>query len=92
MRHFTSVYTVCLDKNDLEINEIQFYLEIIARNPSIYTKDHLNFIVSNQKEESISVYRVNTPHMNLVHILAYIQKRHVSQVITKLMTGYINII
>ena len=34
--------------------EIQFYLEIIACDPSIYTMGHFMFIVSNQKEESIS--------------------------------------
>ena len=34
--------------------EIQFYLEIITCNPSIYTMDHPKFIVSNQKEELIS--------------------------------------
>ena len=34
--------------------EIQLYLEIIACEPSIYTMDHPKFIVSNQKEESIS--------------------------------------
>ena len=30
-------------------NEIQFYLVIITCDPSIYTNDHLKFIVSNQK-------------------------------------------
>ena len=33
--------------------EIQFYLEIITCNPSIYTMDHPKFTVLNQKEESI---------------------------------------
>ena len=33
---------------------IQFYLEIMTGDPSIYTMDHLKFIVSNQKEGSIS--------------------------------------
>ena len=37
---------------------MQFYLEIITGDPSIYTMDHLKFIVLNQKEESISVIRV----------------------------------
>ena len=35
--------------------EKQFYLEIITFNPLIHTKAHPKFIVSNPKEESISV-------------------------------------
>ena len=34
--------------------KIQFHLEIITCDPWIYTMDHPKFIVSNQKEESIS--------------------------------------
>ena len=40
-------------KQSLE-KEIQYCLDIIACDPSIYTMDHLKFIVSNQKEESIA--------------------------------------
>ena len=36
--------------------EIQFYLEIITCDQSIYTLDHPKFIVSNQKEESIYAF------------------------------------
>ena len=34
--------------------EIQFYLEIISCDRSINTMDHSKYILSNQKEESIS--------------------------------------
>ena len=34
--------------------EIQFYLEIITCDPSIYTMDHSTFIILKRKEESIS--------------------------------------
>ena len=34
--------------------EIQFYLEIMTCDPLIFTMDHPKFIVSSQKEESIS--------------------------------------
>ena len=44
-------------KGSLE-KEIQFYLEIIACDPSIYTMDQPKFIAFYQKEESISAYRV----------------------------------
>ena len=37
---------------------MQFYLEIITCDPLIYTTDHPKFIVSYQKEEPISAYRV----------------------------------
>ena len=36
-----------------------FILEIITCDPCIYTMDHSKFIVSNQKEESISAEMVN---------------------------------
>ena len=39
--------------------EIQFYLENITCNPSIYTMDHPKFIVSNQKEESIKLQQIS---------------------------------
>ena len=35
--------------------ERQFYLEILACDPSNYTMDHPKFIVSNKKEESIYI-------------------------------------
>ena len=45
----------CLLRQNLSSEkEIQFYLETITYAPSIYTMDHPGFIVSNQKEESIS--------------------------------------
>ena len=34
--------------------EIQYYLEVLTCDPAIYTMDHPIFIVSNQKDESIS--------------------------------------
>ena len=46
--------------------EIHFHLDIITCDPSIYTLDHPKFIVSNQKEESIRVYRVKKyPYLDL---------------------------
>ena len=39
--------------------EIQFYLEIIMCDPSIYTIDRPKSIVSSQKEESFGTYRIN---------------------------------
>ena len=36
----------------------QYYLEFITSDPLIYTTDHPKFIVSSQKEESISTQRV----------------------------------
>ena len=55
MLHFIKVYIVCQDKNDLQIKKCNFYMEIITCDTSVYTMDHPKFIVSNQKEESISV-------------------------------------
>ena len=46
-------------KNNLMRKKYNFYLEIKAHNPLIYTMDHPKFIVSNQKEESIGAERVN---------------------------------
>ena len=43
-----------LDKNELQRKKYNFYMEIIACDPLIYIMDHPKFIVSNQKEESIS--------------------------------------
>ena len=37
--------------------EIQFYLQNLNCNPSIFTMDHSKFIVQHQKEESISTIR-----------------------------------
>ena len=48
-----------LRQNDLQRKTYtHFYLEIITCDPSIYTMDHPKFIVSNQKEEFMSTYRV----------------------------------
>ena len=58
MRHFIRVYTVCQAKNSLQRKKYNFYLEIIACDPMIYTMDHPKFIVLYQKEESISAKRV----------------------------------
>ena len=49
-----------LRQNDLQRTKYNFYLVIITCDPSIYTMDHPKFIVSNQKEESISAIRVKT--------------------------------
>ena len=43
-----------ISKDYLERMKCNFYLEIITCDPSIKTMDHPMFIVSNQKEESIS--------------------------------------
>ena len=40
--------------------EIQFLLEIIIRDPSIYTMNHTKLIASYQVEEPIRIQRVNT--------------------------------
>ena len=53
MSHFICVYTFCIDKSEFQ-RQIQFYLEIIMCDPSVYTLGHPKFIVSNQKEEPIS--------------------------------------
>ena len=42
----------------LHRKEIQYFLEITTCDLSIYTMDHHKFIVSNQKEESISAQGV----------------------------------
>ena len=39
-------------------NLMQYYLEIITCDPSIYTMDYSKFILSNQQEESINTQRV----------------------------------
>ena len=41
--------------------EIYFCLEIIKCDPLMYTMGPLKFIVSNQKEDSISAFRVEMP-------------------------------
>ena len=51
--HHQGLHYLIRQKLSLEI-KIQFYLEIITHDPSIYTIGHPKFIVSNQKEESIS--------------------------------------
>ena len=60
--HFIRVYTICLDKNNLQRKIYNSHLEIIARVPMIYTIDYPKFIVSNQKEESNSAYRIKKSH------------------------------
>ena len=57
MGHIIRVYTICLAKNGLQRMKYNIYLEIIAGEWSIYRMDHPKFIVSNQKEESILVYK-----------------------------------
>ena len=44
-----------LKSNAFQRNKYIFFFKIITCNPSIYTLDHPKFIVSNEKEESISV-------------------------------------
>ena len=34
------------------MKEIRFYVEMITRDPSVYTLDHPKFIASNQKEKA----------------------------------------
>ena len=47
--------------------EIKFYLDIITGTPLIYTMDHPKLIVSNQKEESISIlWLVSSEHSGSV--------------------------
>ena len=46
MWNFIRVYTVCSDKNE---KEVQFYLEIITCDPSMYIMDLPELIVSNHK-------------------------------------------
>ena len=43
----------CLPRQNLS-SEIPYFLETITCDPSIYAMDHPKFIISNQKEESIS--------------------------------------
>ena len=43
-----------LSQNESLVKEKQFYIAIKTCDPSIHTMDHPKFIVSNQKEESIS--------------------------------------
>ena len=38
------------------------YLKVITDDPLIHTMDHPKFVVSNQKEDSISIQRVNGNH------------------------------
>ena len=43
-----------LRQNQISEKEIQFYFELMTFDPWIYAMDHPKFIISNQKEESIS--------------------------------------
>ena len=58
MLHFIRVYTVCKGKKDLKKKENNIFLKIITWHPQICTMNYPKFIVSNQKEESISIQRV----------------------------------
>ena len=58
MLHFVRVYTVCKGKKDLKKKENNIFLKIITWHPQICTMNYPKFIVSNQKEESISIQRV----------------------------------
>ena len=53
MWHFISLHCL-LRQNQISEIAIKFYLEIITSDPSIYAMDHPKFIISNQKEDSIS--------------------------------------
>ena len=54
MLHFIRVYTVCYGKKDLQTKK-QYFSKIITWHPEIFTMDNPKFIVSNQKEKSISI-------------------------------------
>ena len=58
MWHFIWVYTVCIGKKIFRQNNIIFFENNDLTPLDIYTMDYLKFIVSNQKEESISIQRV----------------------------------
>ena len=45
-----------LRQKQSSVKELQFYFEIIICDSSICIMDHPKFIVSNQKEDSISTY------------------------------------
>ena len=45
---------VIKDKYNLQKKKLKFYLEITVYGPSIFMMENPKFIVSNQKEESIS--------------------------------------
>ena len=57
--HFIRVYTICKGKKDLMTKDYNIFLKIIISHPYICTMDYPKFIVSNQKEESISIQKVN---------------------------------
>ena len=56
MLHFIRVYTVCKGKKDLQTKEYNIFFKIITGQPQICTMDYPKLIVSNQKEESISIH------------------------------------
>ena len=58
MLHFIRVYTVCKGKEDLQTKEYNF-LKYNLTSPDMYI-DYPNFVVSNQKEESINIQRVKS--------------------------------
>ena len=60
MLHFIRVYTVFKGKNDLQTKEYNMFLKIITWQPYICTMNYPMFILSNQREESISIQRVNS--------------------------------
>ena len=56
--HFIWVYTVCKGEKDVKTNKNTIFCENYNLSPLIYPMDYPKFIVSNQKEESISIQRV----------------------------------
>ena len=44
----------CLLRQIISVKRIQYHLEIITFDPSVYTMDDRQLIVSNHKEETIS--------------------------------------
>ena len=59
MLHFIRVYTVCKGKKYLQTKEYNIFENYNQKSLDMYN-DYAKFIVSNQKEESISIQRVKT--------------------------------
>ena len=55
---YQGLHYLLIQKKQSSEKKIQFYLEIITCDPSIYTMKHPKFIVSYQVEEPISIQRV----------------------------------
>ena len=63
----------CLLRQKLSSGKkIQFYFEITTCDLSIYTMDYPKFMISNQKEESISALRENGKCKNSLATLALV--------------------